>query len=242
MTKLLVSLYDYTGLMVDKFREAGITCLIVDGKHPAGLTRDPDRDNLWRLGLWLERDFATTAMIWRAVQTVAPSAEVIGVFGFPPCDDLASSGARWFEEKLALDPDCQERAAGRAMFVEDLAWFLGDVPWFAENPRGVLSTIWRRYNFVFSPWEFGRYLPEDDVHPTYPEYIASRDRYTKETWIWWGGDFPVPMKRPVIVPVGYSKQYKKLGGKSEKTKTIRSATPRGWAAAVFEAFKREGLI
>lgn len=34
---------------------------------------------------------------------------------------------------------------------------------------------------------------------------------------------------------GYSDQHKKLGGKSIKTKNIRSATPRGFAQAVFDA-------
>lgn len=245
--KLVISLYDFTGLMVEKFRQAGIVCLLVDGKHAEGTHSDPERPGLYKLGAWLERDFVTMATIARAVKALCRDygtndPQVVAVFGFPPCDDLASSGARWFEKKLAEDPECQHRAAERAKFVEDVAEWFNSAPWFAENPRGVLSTLWRRYDFVFSPWEFGAYLPADDVHPTYPEYIAPRDKYTKETWLWWGNGFPVPMKRPVIVPVGYSKQYNKLGGKTEKTKTIRSATPRGFAAAVFEAFKRQELI
>lgn len=36
---------------------------------------------------------------------------------------------------------------------------------------------------------------------------------------------------------GDSTQYKKLGGKSLKTKNIRSATPRGFARAVYQANK-----
>lgn len=35
--------------------------------------------------------------------------------------------------------------------------------------------------------------------------------------------------------VTLSDQHKKLGGRSLKTKNIRSATPRGFAQAVFEA-------
>ena len=38
---------------------------------------------------------------------------------------------------------------------------------------------------------------------------------------------------------GYSDQHNKLGGKSLKTKNIRSATPRGFAQAVFEANNKE---
>ena len=77
-------------------------------------------------------------------------------------------------------------------------------------------------------------LPEDDVHPTYPEYIKPRDAYPKKTCIWASDDFVMPGKKYVEVDEGYSEQHKKLGGKSLKTKNIRSATPRGFAQAVFE--------
>ena len=36
------------------------------------------------------------------------------------------------------------------------------------------------------------------------------------------------------IPNGYSTQHLKLGGKSKRTKDIRSATPRGFATAVYE--------
>lgn len=45
----------------------------------------------------------------------------------------------------------------------------------------------------------------------------------------------MPDKLPVPVPEGYSTQHLKLGGKSERVKNIRSATPRGFAEAVFHA-------
>jgi len=40
---------------------------------------------------------------------------------------------------------------------------------------------------------------------------------------------------PVEPETGHSRQHLKLGGKSMKTKNIRSATPRGFAQAVFNA-------
>ena len=46
-------------------------------------------------------------------------------------------------------------------------------------------------------------------------------------------------KRPTQKPDGYSQQHLKLGGKSQRTKDIRSATPRGFARAVFEANVKE---
>jgi hypothetical protein len=49
------------------------------------------------------------------------------------------------------------------------------------------------------------------------------------------GGFRMPHKKPVPIPEGYSDQHNLLGGKSERTKNIRSATPRGFARAVFLA-------
>ena len=69
----------------------------------------------------------------------------------------------------------------------------------------------------------------------YPEYIKPRDAYPKKTCLWTGGEFVMPEKMPVDISPGYSDQHKKLGGKSERTKNIRSATPRGFAKAVFLA-------
>jgi hypothetical protein len=46
----------------------------------------------------------------------------------------------------------------------------------------------------------------------------------------------MPDRKPVECDsFGSSTQHRKLGGKSMKTKNIRSATPRGFARAIFEA-------
>lgn len=45
----------------------------------------------------------------------------------------------------------------------------------------------------------------------------------------------VPLDADQLDGQGQSKAHNKLGGKSEKTKEIRSATPRGFAEAVFRA-------
>lgn len=49
-------------------------------------------------------------------------------------------------------------------------------------------------------------------------------------------DFTGEAVRPWAL-AGYSTQHLKLGGKSQRTKDIRSATPRGFAIAVYEANK-----
>ncbi|MCZ0611769.1 DNA cytosine methyltransferase [Escherichia coli] len=159
--------------------------------------------------------------------------------GFPPCDDLAVSGAAWFSVKREKDPHFQVKAAYNAKIVEKLA-DMHNVPWMVENPVGVLSTLWRKPDFIFNPCDYGGYLPEDDKHPAFPEYIASRDAYTKKTCIWCGNGFKQPIFRPVSLTdePGNSQQHRKLGGKSKRTKMIRSLTPRGFARAVFLANDR----
>ena len=105
-----------------------------------------------------------------------------------------------------------------------------------ENPVSVLSTLWRKPDQSFHPYQYGGYIPSDQsVHPKWPDYIAPYDAYPKKTCLWTGNNFVMPDKLPVKPKDGYSTQHLKLGGKSQKTKNIRSATPRGFARAVFEA-------
>jgi len=105
-----------------------------------------------------------------------------------------------------------------------------------------LATLWRKPDYSFQPFEYGGYLPEDDVNPKWPEYIAPRDAYSKKTCLWTGNGFRMPEKDAVECDsFGSSVQYRKLGGKSLKTKNIRSATPRGFARAVFLANKLDPI-
>ena len=160
------------------------------------------------------------------------------VLAFPPCTDLAVLGAAWFASKKAANPNYRAEAMALVYVAYNMAEALG-CPYAIENPVSVISTQWRKPDHIFDPYEYGGYLPEDDVHPAYPEYIEPRDAYPKKTCYWIGGGFVMPEPRPVPCPPGYSKQHRKLGGKSEKTKRIRSASPRGVAKAIYEAHNGE---
>lgn len=228
--KKAVFMYDYTGIMAQPWLEAGYECWLFDGQHQSGVVRD---GNLVKVGRW----FSPQNLEQQASdikELVGDGAEI--VFGFPECTHLAVSGAAHFAKKLAIDPSVQKNAVELAKLVEAVGTKFG-CKWAAENPVSVLSTLWRKPDFSFHPWEFGGYLPEDDTHPLYPEYIKPRDAYTKKTCVWCGGGFVEPSRKAVCVESGYSDQYKKLGGKSLRTKNIRSATPRGFAMSVYEANK-----
>lgn len=155
------------------------------------------------------------------------------VMGFPPCTDLAVSGARHFETKKKRDPFYLEKAMELVYVTKEIGDYF-NVPWVLENPVSVISTVWRKPDHIFHPFEYGGYLPEDDVHPEYPEYILPRDAYRKKTCYWSGNGFIMPEKKPVDVEKGWSLQQRKLGGKSKKTKRIRSLSPRGIAKAISE--------
>lgn len=63
----------------------------------------------------------------------------------------------------------------------------------------------------------------------------ARDAYVKKTCLWVGNGFVMPSAAVVTADSGDNPGWAKLGGKSARTKTIRSLTPRGFAKAVYEA-------
>lgn len=161
-----------------------------------------------------------------------PSPDLI--LAYPPCTDMAVSGSRHFANKRAKDPFFHVRAVRTAKIAAWLAEFVFDCPYMIENPVSVLSGKWRKPSVYIDPWEYGGYLPANDVHPYFPQYIKPRDAYPKKTGLWTGNGFIIPPKNPVAVLPGWSDQQNKLGGKSTKTKMIRSLTPRGLAQAIYQ--------
>jgi hypothetical protein len=200
-----IFLYDFTGIMAEPWNAAGYECWLFDGQHPPGIQRD---GNLVRVGVW----FAPADIEGQAhhiIDMVGSGIEFVA--GFPECTDMAVSGAAHFKKKAAVDPEFQKKAAQLAILVAEVG-ALAVCPWVLENPVSVLSTLWRKPDHYFHPYEFGGYLPPNDVHPEYPEYIAARDAYPKRTCLWCGGGFVMPEKLPVPIPEGYSTQHRKLGG------------------------------
>ena len=220
--------------MAKPWADAGYLCYCFDGQHPKGVTLS-DHKNILNVGMWFSKNAAGDNLrsdIDNVLMITGKGVEF--VFGFPECTDLAVSGATHFASKRDNNPYFQDEALMLFYIVEGVGLEVG-CSWGLENPVSVASTLWRKPNFNFHPSEYGGYLPVDDIHPTYPEYIKPRDAYPKKTCIWHGPGFVQPDKKPVHCDPGYSDQHKKLGGKSLKTKNIRSATPRGFAQAVFNS-------
>ncbi len=240
MTKgIVISLYDFTGEALKPWAEAGYECYAYDIQHKHETVEVDNTEHFASGGVifYLHadlHDFSTLTDIFFRFDE-GKGNNVVFAMAFPVCTDMAVSGAAHFAWKAEADPLFQEKAASYAIecavLFDDL-----DCPYFIENPVSVLSTLWRKPDHTFHPYEYGGYIPYgEEQHPKWPEYIAPSDAYPKKTCLWTGNGFKMPVKCSVEPHKGYSTQHLKLGGKSMKTKNIRSATPRGFARAVVEA-------
>jgi hypothetical protein len=190
MNGRVLSLCDFTGNMVKPWVEAGYEATLVDIKHDG-----------WRQNGPLTT-MATDVREWDHTE----GWDI--VFAFPPCTDLANSGARWFKEKGmgALIEALQIVEACRRICEASGA------PWMLENPVGQLSTYWRKPNYTFDPCDYG-------------------DPYTKKTCLWTGGGFVMPWRYRVKASEGSKMHWMPP---SADRADLRSATPMGFARAVFE--------
>lgn len=70
------------------------------------------------------------------------------VISFPPCTDLAVSGARHFERKIA--DGSQQKSIDFFMMFADYKGVIA-----IENPIGIMSGKYRKPNQIVQPWQFG---------------------------------------------------------------------------------------
>jgi len=206
MSNAAIFLCDLTGNMARPWAEAGIECYCVDTQH--SIRRDR-ADGLIHF-VWGD------ARSWRPPDGVRP----VFVAAFPPCTHVAGSGARDFEKKapIMLRDALETFEACR----QAAAW--SGAPYMIENPVGVLSGIPHigKPDHYFHPWEYAGWEPGD--------------HYTKKTCLWTGNGFVMPPKRPALhladVPPDNRIHF---ASPSDDRADIRSATPMGFARAVFEA-------
>ena len=236
MTKgIVLSLYDFTGEALKPWAEAGYTCYAYDIQH-TGTEATFENTQFFAGGgsiAYLHADLHDPDT-HKDIFMQFNGRKVVFGMAFPVCTDMAVSGAAHFKRKAERDPEFQTKAVSYAVDCAELFDDLG-CPYFVENPVSVLATKWRKPDHSFHPYEYGGYIHYDHAeHPRWPEYIAAKDAYPKKTCLWTGNDFVMPWTDPVQPEQGYSTQHKKLGGKSQRTKDIRSATHRGFAKAVYE--------
>lgn len=141
---------------------------------------------------------------------------VHGILAAPPCTHFAASGARWWADKgteALLEGLSVVDACLRIVTLTKPQW------WVLENPVGRLRDYLGPPLHTFDPCDYG-------------------DPYTKRTQLW--GQFTPPLPLFIggdrsVEPTEGSKMHRLYGGKSERTKTMRSMTPAGFAKAFFDA-------
>lgn len=203
MKKLLLSLFDYSGNSSDPYRQ------------------DPDWDVLQidiKHGLdILKWDFE------KAYKYHNPSE--VGIILMPPCTDYALSGARHFALKDANGRT--EKSQEILRKCKTIIDFFNDLDilifWQLENPMSRIHTLnpWLGKPLLkFNPCDFAGYLSKPDS-----------DRYNKATWLW--GNFNIPEKKRLEPLYKENPGWKNLGGKSERTKELRSVAPKGFCTAFY---------
>lgn len=165
--KIVVSLCDLTGNMVKPWVDAGYHAFLVDPQHGENSTE------IKANGAVITRFAGTVEDAMESIaRMMSKGAGIAAVFGFPPCTDMAVSGARWFEAKRAADKMFQAKAVMVAEQCRTIGRLSG-APWMVENPVSVLSSAFGKPQHIFSPSDYTAYEPSD--------------HYSKKTCLWVGG-------------------------------------------------------
>ena len=179
----------------------------------------------------------------------------------PPCTDFSVSGAQYWKQKDRDGRTARSVELVRQVMrlvdlyeptdEEYLAEF-GHLVWAVENPVGRIAKLLPELGtpWYFDPFEFAGYETQprhlrrldlirrkngEGVTAEEAAFVYRCGAYTKRTGLW--GNFTRPTPRP-IEPVMVCRQgspLQRFGGKSDRTKELRSNTPRGFAKAFFLA-------
>ena len=192
----VISIFDASGIMVQPWHDAGHDVLTIDMQTA--------RHNMPSLQV--------------DIKDLEPrSADIL--FCFVPCTNYAVSGARWWKDK---GPEAL--AASNALLRAARRWCDLAEYWMIENPIGRLSSIWRRPDWSFDPYEYAGLCPGDD-------------QYTKRTCIWSNWEKPPTCPLP---PVLGSKMHR-IGPGPER-QYMRSLTPAGFSRAVYNHLSKSPAV
>jgi hypothetical protein len=203
----VISLCDITGQFVAPWVDAGYDAILVDPQH--GITHQDGS---------VLKVAATVLEAMPLLGERIRAGGVVFVAGWPPCTDMAVSGARWFAAKAEADPAYLAKAVAVAEQCRTVGQMSG-APWFVENPVSTLSKVFGKPNHTFHPWHYTAYEPADN--------------YTKKTCLWTGGGFLLPPSHTDdTLPAPDNRIH--MAAPGPERANFRSATPAGFAQAVFD--------
>lgn len=197
----LISLFDYTGNASRPFRENGWNVTQIDLQHGMDILE-------WDFIRWYNNlnDY------------ILPS---VGIIAMIPCTDYALSGAKHFARKDADgSTEYSQKLTERTKHIIDYFDNVGTLRfWQVENPMSRIHKLnpWLGSPVLkFNPCDYACYDP-----------IPENSRYNKMTWLW--GNFNIPEKKRIEPHTKDYPGFRNAGGKSLKTKNMRSITPLGFA-------------
>ena len=129
LSKVILSLFDYSGNWPKFYKDAGYDVYQVDIKHGIDI-------------LELEYDDLPN--------------NVYGILAAPPCTDFSGSGAQYWKIK-DLDGRTEKSLKLVDKVIEIVSWYPELKFWALENPVGRLSTLRPQLGkpWYFQPWWFG---------------------------------------------------------------------------------------
>lgn len=147
------------------------------------------------------------------------------IIAFPPCTDLAVSGARHFERKIK--DGSQQRSVDFFMKIANSPCKKIAI----ENPVSIMSSKWRKPDQIIQPWQFGH-----EAQKTTCLWLKGLPKLEPTKLVGKGEFYITPsgkkMPKWLSDPVG--ENGKKLSYSSKEIKILRSKTFQGIADAMAE--------
>lgn len=203
--RLILSLCDYSGVWSQPYVDAGYEVTRIDLAYGEAM-------RLIGPGVWEIGGDILTMNFSRA-------NEYHGILAAPPCTCFCRPGARWWSRQDASGQTQRDILLFRTCMQicqQSASW------WALENPPGRHRTLMPELplpSWSFQPWEYG-------------------DPWCKQTYIWGTAAKPMP-RCPVVPEPSRRTPNGKLQGRiarlSSTAKRMRAETPKGFAAAFFEA-------
>lgn len=216
MKKLLISLFDHSGNASKPYKESGEWEVIqVDLKLGVNILT------------WDYKSALAAFFNKHSIRIGSPTEVRIGIICMIPCTEYALSGVKHFKRKDA--DGTTELSQLLVKKSKEIIDYCDDRTilefWQIENPMSRIHTLnpWMGKPVLkFNPCDYAGYSDN-------PE----NDRYNKQTWLW--GKFNIPEKKRLEPIYKENPGWKNLGGKSERTKELRSITPVGFSKAFYQA-------
>lgn len=235
---ILIDLFDHSGNAAEPYRRAGWHIIQVDIKHGIDI---------------LTWDYKTAILQAVRDNWVYSTGPQIGILAAIPCTDFSTSGSKHFKRK---DND---GSTGKSQLLVDKVYEIKQFVlehwslmfWKVENPRTRIHTLnpWLgKITQKFNPCDFAGYVYHftnlermvwlktqnmTKVSKGDLKLVLEANLYNKETWLF--GKFN-KMETDRIEPIWKENPgWRLYGGKSERTKELRSIDPKGYCQAFYEA-------